>query len=341
MYSLRKLCMGLLPGILLISSFPSYAADKKERTIGFTVYSMTSWVTWGKKGVDTIAQDTGTKVLWNSADDDVSKQISQIQQFINQKVDAIVIAAVNSSTLAPQIEAANKAGIPVIATNMRIDGPAGQLLKAYVGPNDVGAGEGAAQSVVDVIGGKGGVVVLQGPIGQSAETDRTKGVKNILEKNPDVKLLSIQPANWDRTKAYNLMLDWLSRYGSDIKGVIAENDDMGVGATRALQEKGLAGKIPVGGVDAIKDGLREVKSGDFVATNLQNAAIELGMALQVTLDVLDGKSVPKTALLNMPVIKKDRVDYFYQQLYVKPDDFLKTLPELVRKNLASNDYANQ
>jgi Periplasmic binding protein domain len=175
--------------------------------------------------------------------------------------------------------------------------------------------------------------VLQGPIGQSAETDRTQGVKNILAKSPDIKLLAIQPANWDRTQAYNLMQDWLSRYGSEVKGVIAENDDMAIGAIRALQEKGLAGKIPVGGVDAIKDGLREIKSGNLVATNLQNAAIELGMALQATVDLLDNRPVPQTALLNMPVIKKDKVDYYYDQLYVKPQDFLKTLPDLVKRLL--------
>jgi ABC-type sugar transport system substrate-binding protein len=169
----------------------------------------------------------------------------------------------------------------------------------------------------------------------------TQGVKNILAKNPDIKLLAIQPANWDRTQAYNLMQDWISRYGAEIKGVIAENDDMGIGAIRALEEKGLAGKIPVGGVDAIKDGLREVKSGNMVATNLQNAAIELGMALQATVDLLDNKQVPQTALLNMPVIKKDKVDYYYSQLYVKPQDFLKTLPDLIKKNMASGDYASQ
>ena len=233
------------------------------------------------------------------------------------------------------------AGIPVIATNMRIDPPASSMLKAYVGPNDVGAGEGAAKAVVNALEGKGGVVVLQGPIGQSAETDRTQGVKNILAKSPEIKLLAIQPANWDRTQAYNLMQDWISRYGSDVKGVIAENDDMAIGAIRALQEKGLAGKIPVGGVDAIKDGLREIKSGNLVATNLQNAAIELGMALQATVDLLDNRPVPQTALLNMPVIKKDKVDYYYDQLYVKPQDFLKTLPDLVKRNLASRDYASQ
>ena len=75
--------------------------------------------------------------------------------------------------------------------------------------------------------------------------------------------------------------------------------------------------------------------------NLQNAAIELGMALQATVDLLDNKQIPQTALLNMPVIKKDKVDYYYSQLYVKPQDFLKTLPELIKKNMASGDYASQ
>jgi hypothetical protein len=89
--------------------------------------------------------------------------------------------------------------------------------------------------------------------------------------------------------------------------------------------------MTAGGVDAIKDGLREVKSGNMVATNLQNAAIELGMALQATVDLLDNKQIPQTALLNMPVIKKDKVDYYYSQLYVKPQDFLKALPDLIKK----------
>lgn len=88
----------------------------------------------------------------------------------------------------------------------------------------------------------------------------------------------------------------------------------GSGRFERLEDKGLAGRIPVGGVDAIKDGLREVKSGNMVATNLQNAAIELGMALQATVDLLDNKQIPQTALLNMPVIKKDKVDYYYSQL---------------------------
>ncbi|MET1027057.1 MAG: substrate-binding domain-containing protein, partial [Dongiaceae bacterium] len=236
---------------------------------------------------------------------------------------------------------AKKAGIPVVATNMRIDPPADQNTIAYIGPNDVGAGEQEAQAVVDVLKGKGGVVVLQGPIGQSAEQDRSQGIKNVLAKNAGVKVLAMQPGNWDRTQAYKLTQDWLSRYGNDLNGIIAENDDMAIGAIQALKEKSLNGKIPVAGIDGIKDGMRTVKSGDLIATNLQDAAIELGEAVQVAVDHLNQKTYPQKALLNMPVVTKDNVQHYYDQLYVEPKQFLAGLPELVKANLASGNYANQ
>ena len=101
---------------------------------------------------------------------------------------------------------------------------------------------------------KGAIVVLQGPLGQSGEIDRTKGIQNVLARNPDVKLLAMQPGDWARNKAYSIMQDWLSRYGNQITGVIGENDDMAIGAIQAMREKGLQGKIPITSIDGIKDG---------------------------------------------------------------------------------------
>ena len=316
-------------------------ADKAHPVIGFSVYDMTSFIAWGKQGAEAISKANGATLLWESAHNDVNAQISQIQQFVNRKVDVIIVAAVNSSTLGPQIEQAKAAGIPVVATNLSINGPAAKLLVSYVGPNDVGAGEQEAQHLVDALKGKGNIVVMQGPIGQSAETDRSQGIKNVLAKNPDIKLLAMQPANWERTQAYKLMQDWLSRYSGQINGLVAENDDMAIGAIQALKEKGLDKKIPVTGVDAIKDGLRAVRAGDMVETNLQNGAIELGEAVQVALDHVAGKPVPEQALLQMPEITRGNVDKFYGQLFEAPDKFVATLPELIKQNLASGKYANQ
>ena len=322
------------------ASLPAWA-DKAHPVIGVTVYDMSSFISLSKLGVEKVAKANGATVLWNSAHMDVNNQISQIQQFINQKVDAIEIAAVNSATLGPQVAAAKQAGIPVVITNLTVSPSTQADAVSYVGPDDVAAGKNEATTLINAIGGKGGVVVLQGPLGQSGEIDRTKGIKQALAEHPDVKLLAIQPANWKRTEAYSVAQDFLSRYGSKIDGVIAENDDMAIGTIQALREKGLAGKIPVVGVDGIKDGMRAVRDGNEIETNLQDGPLELGMATQVAIDAVKGKPVPKEALLILPEITKSNVAHYYQQMFVAPKKFIDSLPALVKKNLASGHYAEQ
>jgi ribose transport system substrate-binding protein len=325
---------------MALSAAPALA-DKAHPVIGYTVYDMSSFISLGKGGAETIAKANGATLLWNSGHMDVNAQISQIQQFINQKVDVIVIAPVNSSTLGPQVEAAKAAGIPVVIVNLTGSESVMKTAVSYVGPDDVKAGEQEAQHLVDAIHGKGNIVVIQGPLGQSGEIDRTKGIKNILAKNPGVKMLAIQPGNWARNQAYSVMQDWLSRYGTQINGVISENDDMAIGAIQAMREKGLSGKIPVTAVDGIKDGMRAVRDGTLLETNLQDGPLELGMAAQVAVDVVNGKQVPKLAMFVMPEITKDNVAHYYDQLYGNPGKFQAGLSDLIHKNLTSGQYAEQ
>ena len=135
--------------------------------------------------------------------------------------------------------------------------------------------------------------------------------------------------------------DFLSRYGDQISGIIAENDDMAIGTIQALREKGLAGKIPVVGVDGIKDGMRAVRDGTEIETNLQDGPLELGMAMQVAVDAAEGKPVPLLAMFIMPEITKQNVAHYYEQMFVEPKKFIAGLPALVNKNLASGHYAEQ
>ena len=338
--SIKAALSGCTMLAVLATAAPALAS-KEHPVIAFTVYDMSSFISLGKLGVESVAKANQATVLWNSAHMDVNTQISQMQQFINQKVDAIVIAAVNSSTLAPQVTAAKQAGIPVVITNLTVNPEAQKNAVSYVGPDDVAAGEAEATHLLNAIHGKGGVVVLQGPLGQSGEIDRTKGIKQALAKFPNVKLLAIQPGEWQRTKAYSVMQDFLSRYGDQISGVISENDDMAIGAIQALREKGLAGKIPVVGVDGIKDGMRAVRDGTELETNLQDGPLELGMATQVEIDAAQGKQFPKLAMFIMPEITKRNVGHYYQQMFVEPKKFIADLPALVKKNLASGQYAEQ
>lgn len=316
-------------------------ADASHPVIGFCAYDMTSFIALGKHGAEAVAAADGAKLLWVSAKLDVNTQVSQIEQFINQKVDAIVVTAVNSATLAPQFADAQKAGIPVIVTNLAASPAAMKIAVSYVGPDDVKAGEQEARHLMDTIGHKGNIVVIRGVLGQSGDIDRFKGINNVLAENPNVHMLAAQPADWARNKAYSVMQDWLSRYGTKIDGIISENDDQAIGAIQALKEKGLAGKIPITGVDGIKDGMRAVRDSTLRETNLQDGMLELGEAVQIAIDHVKGKQVPKLATMIMPEVTKDNVEHYYGQMFSEQDKFLQDLPSLIQKDIASGNYAFQ
>jgi len=315
------------------------AADTaKPVTVGITVYDMSSWCSWGKQGIDRLAPSMGVNVLWTSANNDVPTQLSQIDSFIGKKVDAIIIDPVNSSTLDAEIKKAKAAGIPVFAVNQSIKSSA---LTGYFGPDDVKAGADEMEAMAKLLNGKGNIVVTEGPIGGSAQIDRTEGINAALKKYPGIHVLSMQTANWKRSEALALMENWIARYGSQINGFVSENDDVAIGGITALKAKGLAGKIPVTAIDGIKDGMRYVKDGTINTTQLQNGALEMGEGLTLIVGYVRDKTPLNGKLLVMPQIDKTNVDKYYGQLYVNQDKFLADLPTIVNANLKSGNFGGQ
>ena len=161
-----------------------------------------------RRACEAYAKDNNIELLWNSANHDVSTQANQVDQLINQGVDAIIIVPVQADSLGPQVASAKAKGIPVIAVNTALQQRRGTCRSVL--PDDVAAGEQEMQMMADKLGGKGNIVVLQGPLGQSPELDRTKGIKNVLAKYPDIKVLAMDTANWKRDEAVNKMKNWLS-----------------------------------------------------------------------------------------------------------------------------------
>ena len=317
-------------------------AATKPITIGFTVYGMSSWVTWGQEGVNQLAKDEHVKIEWDSASENVATQMSQMETFINQHVSAIVVDPVSSSSLGPQIQQAEKAGIPVFGLNVRFYSPEKNYITGYVGPDDVLAGEHDMEAMAKLLHGHGNIVILQGPIGQSATKDRTNGIDTILKQYPGIHVLAEQPANWNRATAYSVMLDWASRYNTQINGVVAEDDDMAIGAIRALDQKGLS-SLPVVGSDGIADGMKEIMAGREQMTNLQNAPLQMGEALTVAVNYLKTHHLPqKFIFIPCPVITSSNVKQVYDQIYVNPEHFIQTtLYPLVQYDLKTHQYGNE
>lgn len=304
--------------------------------IGVSAYNMTSFITAGKEGMESYAKANDIQLLWNSANDDVNTQADQVDQFVNAGVDAIIVIPVQADSLGPQVEAANAKGIPILDVNAKLNNAA---LKASVQPDDVAAGAAEMQMMADKLGGKGNIVVLQGPIGQSGQIDRQTGIDQTLKKYPDIKVLAQDTANWDRDQAVNRMGNWISAFSGQIDGVVSQNDDMGIGALQAMKEAGIS--KPVVGIDGIEDGLNAVKSGEFIGTMLQNGTVELSAGLAVAAALAKKEDVNTKPVYNMPMITQANVDVAMEHVVTKRSDFLAQLPDLTAKNLKSGDIADE
>jgi ribose transport system substrate-binding protein len=311
------------------------SANKGAKRIGVTVYDMSSFITAGKEGMEAYAKANNIELLWNSANNDVSTQASQVDSLINQGVDAIIVVPVQADSLGPQVASAKSKNIPLLAVNAALDS---KDLAGNVQPDDVAAGAQEMQMMADKLAGKGNIVVLQGPLGGSGEINRGKGIDQVLAKYPGIRVLAKDTANWKRDEAVNKMKNWISSFGTQIDGVVAQNDDMGLGALQALKESGRTG-VPVVGIDGIEDGLNAVKSGEFIGTSLQNGSVELATGLAVANKLAKGEHTETNLVYTMPAITSQNVEVAIEHVVTQRQKFLNGLGDLINKNLETGDIA--
>lgn len=323
------------------SAAPSAAADgcPAEPRVGVTVYDMSSFITQGQEGMQAFADANGIELLWNSASGDVATQASQVEQLINQGVDAIIIVPVQADSLQPQLQMAKDAGIPVLAVNTTLANE--ELITSAVLPDDVAAGAQEMRQMAEALGGKGNILILQGPLGSSPELDRTAGIESVLAEFPDINVLAKDTANWKRDEAVNKIKNWLSSFGDEIDGIVAENDDMALGAIQAMKEAGIDPLLPVVGIDGIQDGLAAVKSGQMIGSSLQHGRVELAAGLAVAKKIMCGEMYEGKYIYVMPPINSDNVAQYEANVVTNIDGFLATLPDLIAQNLDSGDIANE
>lgn len=221
---------------------------------------------------------------------DALVQQDQFETMITQQYDAIIFVPIDIEAGATAVQAAHEAGIPVFGSNTRVNS---DLLTGYVGSDDVKSGYMEAKHVLDAIGCEGSVVILEGPIGQSAQISRLEGNKLALEECPNVTVLEQETANWSRAEAQTLMENWLTAHPGKIDGVIGQNDEMALGAIEAIKAAGLSVEdFSIAGIDGITDALLSVKGGDM-ASILQDARAQAQGALDLAINAaLDGRYDP-------------------------------------------------
>lgn len=218
---------------------------------------------------------------------DANIQSNQMDTAITRQADAVIFAPIDADAAAAPVARATLAGIPVISS---VTAAKSDELFAYIGTNDVTGGRLITEKMVEMLGGKGNVVILEGPIGNSPQLRRREGIDAVLAENPEITLLAAKTANWSRAEGLTVMENWLSLYGDQINGVIAQNDEMALGAIQAIEAKGFStDKIRVVSIDGIKDGLRAAKDKGLF-TLYKPAHFEGQGALDLALRAVAGDS---------------------------------------------------
>ncbi|WP_225628660.1 substrate-binding domain-containing protein [Streptomyces werraensis] len=258
-----------------------------------------------RDGAEEEAKKLGVDLTVTDAQNDASQQANQLQNFTSGSLDAVVVNPVDSDAAGPSVRGANKADIPVVAVDRGVNKAD---TSALVASDNVKGGALGAKALAEKLGGKGTIVILQGQAGTSASRERGAGFAEGLKDYPGIKVVAKQPADFDRTKGLDVMTNLLQAH-PDIDGVFAENDEMALGAIKALGSK--AGKsVQVVGFDGTPDGLKAVQAGTLYASVAQQPS-ELGrIAVRNALRAAEDEKVEKMVKVPVKVVTKENVAGF-------------------------------
>lgn len=233
------------------------------------------------------AEEKNVELIIGDGQMDAETQIGQVENFISKNVDVIVINPISADGCAPAVQAAVDAGIPIITLISTTRNQ--ELAVTYVGSDAFESGQIEGQMMVEDLGGEGNIVVMFGQMGHDAQIGRYEGMLDSM-KGANIKIIAEQTGSWSREDGMQLMENWLSA-GHEIDAVVAQNDEMALGAVTAIEDAGLTGQIKVYGIDAQPEALDAVESGVMSGTVFQNAKAQGEGCVDVAIKIANGEDV--------------------------------------------------
>ena len=254
-------------------------------------------------GAKAVSQSAGGPLQVLASEFQGQKHLEQFGAIFGQGCEgcAVTIDTASNAFTKAIVQRADKAGAYVVTVLNRPDGihpwdTAPDHWVAHIEFDNFDGGYQNALTLIRAMGGKGGIVALGGVADNAPSKRRLEGLRKAVAENPGVTLLDTQIADWDQTKAQQIVRTWLAKYGDRIAGVYSANDAMALGTVAALKEKGLNGKILVTGSDGSRDALALIKAGDMLSTTLADGtylgAVSLALANAAAIGKLDVASLP-------------------------------------------------
>jgi ribose transport system substrate-binding protein len=289
----------------------TYKIGITQNNVGVDSYQ----TTYEKAFIAAAEANADVEAVVLDAGGDVARQIAQMEDLIQQEVDAIIIWPTNGEAVIPAVRKAFKAGIPVIVTNSNIAEAGHQFVKSFSGPDNITQGSRSAELMCEALDGKGRVLQISGQPGYTTAIERAKGFEDRLpEVCPDVELVETQPGDWNREKSQTVMEAFLVKY-DDIDGVYAGDDNMGVGAMNAAIAAGRVGDIAFVGATNFAVGYEAMGRGEYYGSIYQSPVDDAEAALKTALDILGGAEVPFLNYFDTPKITKANMDQFTKPVF--------------------------
>lgn len=244
--------------------------------------------------------------IYSDAQNESATQVDQIENFISRGVDAIIFTPVDTIAAVDILERVNEANIPVIVSNQTFDGV--EEATAYVGSESIESGIIQMEEVAKLLDGSGNIAIMDGEMGHEAQIKRTEGNKDIVEQNPDIEVILQSTASWSRSDGMELMENWLQS-GEQIDALVANNDEMALGAIMALEAAGELDNMVVAGIDATPAALEAVKEGRLDITVFQDAIGQGKNSIIAGVDAANGKEV-EDILVPYQLVTPENVDEY-------------------------------
>jgi inositol transport system substrate-binding protein len=274
-----------------------------------------------RNGIEAQSKDMGVEVQIEDAGNDVAKQLDQIKNFAASGVQAIIVNPVDTSATQAMSDAAAAANIPLVYVNRQpINVDTMPDNQAFVASNEADSGTLETKEVCRLLKEAGkaeaNVYVMQGELSNQAAVMRTKDIHDVIG-GPDcgvkVNIIDEQTANWSRDQAQSLMTNWISA-GKPYDAVIANNDEMAIGAIQAMKAANVDMKaVIVGGVDATQDALAAMQAGDLDATVFQDAAGQGKGALEAAIKLSKGEAVEQKVYIPFQLVTPANIGDFLKK----------------------------
>ena len=270
------------------------------------------WTTAYIRGAKKVADAYKMQLKALSPNWDLAVQNQMIDQAITERPDMIILIPIDAKTAVQQARRINQAGIPLILSNCLTQAEAMNYSIAWTGPNDFGQFRILSRLWADKLGKKGGVAYVQHSPGGSPYYARCWGPISELSKYaPEIKTLDKQAPGFEADKTMQLVSDWLTRFGKDLKGICAADDSaQALGIAEALKKAGRTDVVVVAAGNS-KVGMDAVKAGNIYAITYQTSEGDGALGVKTAADWFNGKKIEPVRYLPMKMITKDNVDQFY------------------------------